>query len=321
MIKVGFIKSDKKNEKRRALLPQDIVNVKNKEYLYFEEGYGEELGISDEEYKKLGCHICTKNEILAEGIDAICDPKIGDANYLTEISDGKIIFGWIHAVQNKDITDKLLAKKTTVYAWEDMFEDERHVFWKNNEMAGEAASMHALICYGALPYDSKVAIIGNGNSSKGAFRVFTQLGARVNVYTRKMENLLKKELGEYDIIINTVLWDVTRKDHIINKDDLKRMKKNSLIIDISCDKKGAIETSIPTTIDNPTYYVDGVMHYVVDHTPSLFYRTISKELSKEVCKYIDYIITSNKCDVLDKAQIIKEGIIIDDRINKFQNRK
>lgn len=321
MLKIGFLKSDKHNEKRRALLPVDIANVKNKEYLYFEEGYGEGLGISDEEYKNLGCHICSQSEILGEGIDAICDPKIGDASYLTKISNGKVIFGWIHAVQNKDITDKLLDKKTTVYAWEDMFEDERHVFWRNNEMAGEAASMHALLCYGALPYDSKVAIIGNGNTSKGAFRVFTQLGARVSVYTKKMENLLKKELGEYDIIINTVLWDVTRKDHIISKEDLKRMKKNSLIIDISCDKNGAIETSKPTTIDEPTYYVDGVMHYAVDHTPSMVYRTISKELSKEVSKYIDYIITGEKCEVLENAKIIENGNILDDRINKFQNRK
>lgn len=321
MLKVGFIKSDKHNEKRRALLPKDIVNVKNREYLYFQQGYGEELGIEDEEYKNLGCNICSKEEILGSNIQAICDPKIGDAKYLTQISEGKTVFGWIHAVQNKDITDKLLNKKTTVYAWEDMFEDERHVFWRNNEMAGEAASMHALLCYGALPYDLKVAIIGNGNTSKGAFRVFTQLGARVNVYTRKMENLLKKELEEYDIIVNTVLWDVQRKDHIINKEALKRMKKNSLIIDISCDKNGAIETSKPTTIDEPTYCVEGVMHYVVDHTPSMCYRTISKELSKEVSKYIDYIITGEKCEVLENSKIIENGIILDDRINKFQNRK
>ena len=99
------------------------------------------------------------------------------------------------------------------------------------------------------------------------------------------------------------------------------MKKNSLIIDISCDRNGAIETSVPTTIDEPTYYVDGVMHYVVDHTPSMVYRTISKELSKEVSKYIDYIITKDKCEVLENAKIIEDGIILDDRINKFQNRK
>lgn len=318
---MGFIKSDKKNEKRRALLPKDILeNVKNKEYLYFEKGYGENLGIEDNEYEKLGCKICSKEDILSDKIDIVCDPKIGDAKYLEDISEKKTIFGWIHAVQNRDITDKIINKKLTAYAWEDMFESGRHTFWRNNEIAGEAATMHALLLYGALPYDMKVAIIGNGNTSKGAYRVFTQLGSRVNVYSRNMEDLLKKELGEYDIVVNTVLWDTSRKDHIICKEDLKRMKKNSLIIDISCDKAGAIETSTPTTLDNPVYEMEGVMHYVVDHTPTLLYKTISKELSKEVSKYVDYLISGEKCKALENALIIEEGIIKDKRINEFQKR-
>ena len=321
MLNIGFIKSDKKNEKRIALLPKDIESIKNKEHLFFEKGYGENLGIEDEEYINLGCKICDKQKLLSSDIQILCDPKIGDAGYLEKLNEGKIIFGWIHAVQNRDITDKIINKKLTAYAWEDMFEDGRHTFWKNNEIAGEAATMHALLCYGILPYDSSVAIIGNGNTSRGAFRVFTQLGARVNVYTRKMEKLFKKELGNYDIIINTVLWDTSRKDHIIYKDDLKRMKKNSLIIDISCDRAGAIETSIPTNLDNPTYTVDGVMHYVVDHTPTLLYRTISKELSKEVAKYVDYLIEEKPNDVLKNALIIDKGIIVDNRIKEFQNRK
>ncbi len=321
MLKLGFIKSDKKNENRRALLPVDIEKIKNKKYLYFEKGYGENLGISDEEYIKLGCKICDKTKLLSDEIPVLCDPKVGDASYLETISEGKIIFGWIHAVQNRDITDKIINKKLTAYAWEDMFEGGRHVFWRNNEIAGEAATMHALLCYGTLPYDSKVAIIGNGNTSRGAFRVFTQLGARVNVYTRKMEDLLKKELGNYDIIVNTVLWDTSRKDHIISKKDLKRMKPNSLIIDISCDRAGAIETSIPTSLDNPTYVVDGVMHYVVDHTPTLLYKTISKELSKEVAKYVDFLIEEKPNDVLKNALIIDNGVIVDERINKFQGRR
>lgn len=321
MLNIGFIKSDKKNEQRRALLPNDIEKIKNKEYLYFEKGYGENLGIIDSEYTKFGCKICDKSKLLSDEIQILCDAKVGDASYLETISEGKTIFGWIHAVQNKDITDKIISKKLTAYAWEDMFEDGRHVFWRNNEIAGEAATMHALLCYGSLPYDSKVAIIGNGNTSRGAFRVFTQLGARVNVYTRKMEDLLKKEIGNYDIIVNTVLWDTSRKDHIIYKEDLKRMKPNSLIIDISCDRAGAIETSIPTSLDNPTYIVDGVMHYVVDHTPTLLYKTISKELSKEVSKYVDFLIEEKPNEVLRNALIINKGKIIDERINQFQGRK
>jgi N5-(carboxyethyl)ornithine synthase len=135
-----------------------------------------------------------------------------------------------------------------------------------------------------------------------------------------MENLLRKEINNYDIIVNAVLWDVSRTDHIIYKDDLKRMKKGSLIIDISCDRHGAIETSIPTTIDNPTYIVDGVVHYAVDHTPSLVYKTVSFELSKESSKFIDELIEENYSDVLRNANIIKEGNILDDRINEYQKR-
>lgn len=320
MLNIGFIKSDKENEKRIALLPKDLENIMNKENIYFEKGYGKDLGISDDEYKKYGCKICEKNFLLSDKIQILCDPKIGDANYLNNVSQEKIIFGWIHAVQNKDITDKLINKEITAYAWEDMFEEGRHVFWKNNEIAGEAATMHALLCYGSLPYDLNVAIIGNGNTSRGAFRVFTQLGARVDIYTRKMEKLFRKKLNNYDIIVNTVLWDTSRKDHIIYKNDLINMKPNSLIIDISCDRCGAIETSVPTTLDNPTYFVNEIMHYVVDHTPTLLYKTVSNEISKEVAKYVDCLVENKINDVLKKALIMKKGIIIDNRIKYFQHR-
>ena len=320
MLNIGFIKSDKENEKRIALLPKDLENVINKENIYLEKEYAKDLGIDDNQYIKHGCKICDKDFLLSNKVQILCDPKIGDANYLNNVSKGKIIFGWIHAVQNKDITDKLINKEITAYAWENMFEEGRHVFWKNNEIAGEAATMHALLCYGSLPYDLNVAIIGNGNTSRGAFRVFTQLGARVDIYTRKMEKLFRKNLYNYDIIVNTVLWDTSRKDHIIYKNDLTNMKPNSLIIDISCDKGGAIETSIPTTINNPTYFVNGIMHYVVDHTPTLLYKTVSSEISKEVSKYIDLLIENKINDVLKKALIIENGVIIDDRIKKFQHR-
>lgn len=316
---VGFVKSDKENEKRIALIPDDIKKIKNKNYIFIEEGYGIDNNYSDEDYKKMGCSIVSREEAMEK--DIIVDPKIGDAEYLKKIKN-KTIFGWVHAVQNRDITDILLENKLTAYAWEDMFEDGRHTFWRNNEVAGEAAVMHALILNGVMPYDANVAIIGNGNTARGAYRILTQLGAKVKNYNRKTEKLLSKEIGEYDIVVNAVLWDVTRKDHIIYKEDLRRMKRGALIIDISCDRNGGIETSIPTTIENPIYEVDGISHYVVDHTPSLVYKTVSKELSKELVKYIDYLIeeTSEKNECLNAALIIKNGKIIDNRIKVFQGR-
>ena len=318
MKNIGFLKSIKENEKRIALLPKDIKHIKNKSELFFEKNYAIELGIDDLEYIKLGCNVVDRQEIMRK--DIICDPKIGDSEYLKKIKD-RTIFGWIHAVQNKNITDILVKNKLTVYAWEDMFEGGRHVFWRNNELAGEAAIMHSLLCTGILPGELKVAILGNGNTARGAFRVLTQLGANVEIYTRKMENLFRKEFKEYDIIVNAILWNTSRKDHIIYRDDLQKMKKNAIIIDISCDKNGAIETSIPTTIEKPIYIIDGIIHYVVDHTPSLIYKTTSREISKALYKYIDYLLEEKENIILNKALIIENGKIKDMRINEYQGRK
>ncbi len=319
MKRIGFIKSLKENEKRRAILPNDLKNVQNCNYLFFEKNYGKILGIEDEEYENKGCHILNREEIL--NCDIICDPKIGDAEYLEKLKYGSTIWGWIHAVQNKDITDKIINNKLTAYAWEDMYEYNRHCFWKNNELAGIAAIIDAYRIKGTLPFDSKVAIIGKGNTARGAFKVLSQLGADIEVYGRKDEELLRRNLNKFDAIVNCVLWDVARKDHIISKKDLEKMKKNSMIIDVSCDRNGAIETSTPTTIDEPTYYEKGILHYAVDHTPSIFYETASDAISKEVAKYLDFLITERKNIVLDNSLIIKQGKILDERIIKFQNRK
>ena len=315
---IGFVISKKENEFRRALLPEDLSHIKNINQVYIESGYGNVLGYTDEDYKYYGVNICTREEVLSK--DIICDPKIGDAEYLDSLNVGQTIFGWVHAVQNKDITDKLLLKNLSAIAWEDMFYKGRHLFWRNNEIAGEAAIMHAFTLHGIFPYDTKVAILGNGNTARGAYRILSSLGAEIVQYNRKSEKLLREEIADYDVIVNAILWDTKRKDHIIYKDDLLKMKRNALIIDISCDRNGGIETSVPTTIENPIYVVNGVTHYVVDHTPSLFYKTISKSLSVVCAKYIDFLVDDNFDVVLNDALIVRDGVILDNRIKEFQGR-
>lgn len=317
---IGLVISRKENENRRALIPDDIEHIKNKEYIFIEEGYGSVLGYADEEYLNRGIGgVCSRDEILKK--DIVCDPKIGDAEYLEQLQD-QTIWGWIHAVQNKEITDKLVKQKLTVYAWEDMFELGRHSFWRNNEIAGEAAIMHAYLRHGIFPYNTNVAVLGRGNISRGAIKILNYLGANVVVYDRKTEQLFRQELGKYDVVVNAILWDTNRKDHIIYREDLKRMKKGSMIIDISCDRAGGVETAIPTTIDNPDYFVDNVRHYVVDHTPSLFYKTASMGISEVFVKYADLFIEDKMRDdaVLSKTEIISKGNIVDQRIIDFQNR-
>lgn len=314
---IGFPISHKENENRRAIIPIHIKFISNPEYLFFEKGYGNVLGIGDEEYQRVGANIASREEVLQK--DIICDPKIGDAEYL-EVLKNQIIFGWVHATQNRDITDKIINGNLTAYAWEKMFEKGRHVFWRNNELAGEAAVMHAFQCYGKMPYESDVAVIGRGNTARGAIKILNMLGAKVQQYDRRTEELLRDEIGKYDVIVNCVLWDVLREDHIIARDDLKRMKNNSMIIDVSCDRNGAVETCVPTTVEAPTYMVDGVLHYAVDHTPTLFYKTFSYENSALMWPYIDMLVKSMSNQILNMALIIEKGNIVDKEINKFQGR-
>lgn len=316
---IGLVVSHKENEKRRALVPEHIGRIKHPECIIIETGYGDVLGATDEDYISKGCKVASRDEVLK--CDVICDPKIGDAEYLESL-DGQTIFGWIHAVQNRDITDKIIKHKLTAYAWEDMYECGRHSFWRNNEIAGEAAVLHAYMCHGIFPYHTKAAVLGRGNIARGAIKTLNYMGAEVIQYDRKTERLFQKELGDYDVIVNAILWDTSRKDHIIYRDDLKRMKHGALIIDVACDRCGGIETSIPTTIEEPIYTVDGITHYVVDHTPSLFWKTTSDSLSEEFCKYIDFIIEDKALEnnILVKAHNFEKGEILDNRIIEFQNR-
>ena len=128
--------------------------------------------------------------------------------------------------------------------------------------------MQAFRYCGKMPYDTCVAILGNGQTAKGAMRILHGLGARVDVYSHRLEQLFRKNMFDYDVLINCVMWDTTRTDRIIYKEDLKKMKPGTLIIDVSCDPHLEIETSHPTTIDDPVYVVDGVIHYAVDNTPA-----------------------------------------------------
>lgn len=314
---IGFPISTKENENRRAISPKSLNNITNKRSVYIEKGYGEVLGYSDDEYVTAGANIVSKDEVLHQ--DIICDPKIGDADYLSELKD-QTIFGWVHAVQNRDITDKLINGNLTAYAWEDMYKMNRHTFWRNNEIAGEAAVMHAYLLHGIFPYNTKVAVLGRGNSARGAVKTLNYMGADITVYDRRTEELFREELPLYDVIVNAILWDTKRKDHIIYREDLKRMKRGAMIIDISCDRAGGIETSIPTTIENPMYNVDGINHYVCDHTPSLFYKTTSEVLSEITSLYCDMLISNTPNKELITAKIIENGVILDNRINIFQNR-
>jgi N5-(carboxyethyl)ornithine synthase len=235
---------------------------------------------------------------------------------------GQTLFGWIHAVQGRAITDLLVGKRMTAVAWEDMFETGgRHVFWRNNEIAGEAALIHAAPFSARLPHEWTAAILGRGNCARGAWRILEKCGAKVTIFPKERMFQLRDEVERYDAVVNALLWNVFDKRLVLSREDVKRMKRGALIIDISCDAEGiCLETTHPTTIDDPVYELEGVIHYAVDHTASIFHRSASDAVSAEVARWLDRLIEGTPDEVIAKATIIKDGEILDERIKKFQNR-
>lgn len=315
---IGFIISHKENEHRLALLPTDFIKIKNPSYLFFEENYGAYLNISDQQYRDVGAQIVSREMALQQ--DIICEPKLGDADFLHTLKPHQTLFGWIHAEQNKQLSQLLIAKELKVFAWEEMFHLNRHLFWRNNELAGEAAVLHAYLLHGCLPYETKVAVIGRGNVANGAVKILQRLGAEVTVYKRNQELLLHEELGEFDVIVNALLWDNARKDYLITRADLKRMKSNALIIDVSSDYDGAIESSHPTSLEEPTFTVENICHYAVDHTPSMLYRTSTQSISTVIAPFLDDLITGTSNPILAKAEILRNPASKTVKIHKIKPR-
>jgi len=317
---MGFIISRKNNEERRALLPEALSYIRNKNCLVFEKGYGKALGYEDREYIRAGAKIDSRENVLK--CDILVDVKLGDADYLDKIEAGKTLVGWAHATQQVDFASAVMNGNHTVIAWEEIYEDGRYIFYRNREIAGEAAILHGFRYCKKMPYDTTVCIVGNGHTAKGCLRVLHGLGTKhVDVYPRKFEELFKKKMFEYDVVVNCVMWDTTRTDRLIYKSDLKKFKPGTLIIDVSCDPYLEIETSYPTTIDNPVYTVDGVVHYAVDNTPAMYANTVAKILSAGFAKYVDQIAEENYSKEIENAVVIKNGHILSEQIRLFREKR
>jgi N5-(carboxyethyl)ornithine synthase len=318
MNRVGYLISHKNNERRRALLPQDLSVIERRSQLVVECGYGDALGYSDMEYRSAGVTIADRNAVL--GCNVLVDVKLGDADYLHKIAPGKTLVGWAHIAQKTDFTDTAIDNRHTVVAWEDMNEKGRYIFYRNRELAGETAILQAFTHYGRMPYDCRVAILGNGMTAHGAHRILCGLGAKVDIYPRKLESLFKEHMHDYDVLVNCIMWDTRRTDHIIYRKDLKRLKRGSMIIDVSCDPNLEIETSRPTTIDDPVYCVDGILHYAVDNTPAMAYRTVSEVISRNFAPYVDELVTGQYSPALEAAVAIRNGKVLDPNFFTFRNR-
>jgi len=352
--KMGVIGTSKKeDEKRVPIHPEHLKrlpeNIRRK--LIFEKGYGKPFNVEDEEIANLTGGMATRAEILSDiGSAIIAKPVLSD---LEELKVGGILWGYPHCAQQMLITQTAINRKLTLIAFEDMFvwsptgQIGRHTFYKNNEMAGYSAVIHALQLRGIDGHygnQRKVIIFSFGAVSRGAIYALKAHGFRdITICIQRPDHEVREEvldvdyvrikkgevneprliivehdgserplldlISESEIIINGTYQDTDDPINFVNEDEKSRLKAGTLIIDISCDEGMGFYFAKPTSFKNPILSIGKIDYYAVDHTPSYFWESASRSLSAALIVHLPSVIAGPSS--WEQNATIKNAINID----------
>ena len=345
--------SRKKNERRVPIHPEHLPRLAEsvRRQLIFEEGYGEPFGIADAEIAAQVGGVATRKKLLARSdVVIMAKPVLED---LQELREGGVLWGYPHCAQQRSITQTAIDRKLTLIAFEDMFvwgpsgQIGRHTFYKNNEMAGYCAVLHALQLKGIDGHygnQRKVIIFGFGAVSRGAIYALKAHGFRdITICIQRPDHEVREEIldchyvhvvhggegkarmmviehdgterpltnlfSESDIIINGTFQDPTHPFNFVTEEERSCLKPGALIIDVSCDEGMGFYFAKPTTFDNPMFKVDKVDYYAVDHTPSYLWESASRALSAALIVHLPTVIKGREAWM--ENETIKRAVNID----------
>ncbi len=352
-LKIGVVGTSKKRDERRipihpehlSRLPENI-----RRQLIFEKGYGDPFGISDTEIEKKVGGLATRSELLANtDVTIIAKPVLAD---LQELHEGGTLWGYPHCAQQSEITQVAIDRKQTLIAFEDMFiwgpngEVGRHSFYKNNEMAGYCAVIHALQLKGIDGHygnQRKVIIFSFGAVSRGAIYALKAHGFRdITICIQRPDHEVREEvldchyinmveggagkarmiviehdgterplsdlISESDIIINGTFQNPNHPFDFVTEEEKSCLRPGCLIIDVSCDEGMGFYFAKPTTFESPMFKVDKVDYYAVDHTPSYLWESASRAISAALIVYLPTVISGR--DGWEKDETIRKAINI-----------
>ena len=156
----------------------------------------------------------------------------------------------------------------------------------------------------ALCVEEKLTInvMGYGNVSRGVQEVLYYAGQTPKLLKESDTEHIEDYLPETDILVNAIAW-FPGQPHVVTKEMLSLMKKTALIVDISCDEAGGIETCVPTKWAKPTYEVDGITHVCIDNLPTAIAKESSTHLSSMIISYVKKVAngTELKTGLMTKA--------------------
>ncbi|MBH0079712.1 N(5)-(carboxyethyl)ornithine synthase [Pseudoalteromonas sp. NZS11] len=332
---IGVIGTSRKTDERRyPIHPEHLLRIPEnlRKQMVFEQGYGTAFNVSDEYIATLTGGIASRSEILTHiGTAIIAKPVLAD---LEEMREGGTIWGYAHCVQQHEITQAAIERKLTLIAFEDMYvwspqgNAGRHTFYKNNEMAGYCAVIHALQLKGIDGHygdQRKTIIFSFGAVSRGAIYALKAHGFRdITICIQRPDHEVREEIldchyvkvreglegearmmvvehdgtnrplgdliREADIIVNGTYQETAHPVNFVIESEADCLKPNSLIIDVSCDEGMGFFFAKPTTFKNPLFRYNNTDYYGVDHTPSYLWESATRSISAALIVYLQTIL-------------------------------
>lgn len=321
-MRVGIPKEIKNHEYRVGLAPAGVRELVHQGHeVWVETKAGEGIGASDEQYITAGATIINTAKEIFDGCDMIVKVKEPQPQECKMLREGQLLFTYLHLAPDPEQTKLLLASGAVAIAYETVT-DERGglpLLAPMSEIAGRMsiqAGAHALekaqggrgVLLGGVPgvTPGNVVIIGGGVSGLNAAQMAAGIGADVTILERSIArmreidmmfngrvktrysnvNNIEDELKRADLVIGAVLVPGAAAPKLVTKENLKTMKKGSVIVDIAIDQGGCVETSHPTTHQDPTFVVNDVVHYCVANMPGAVARTSTFALNNATLPFV-----------------------------------
>lgn len=325
-MRIGIPKETHIEEKRVGLAPAGVNSlVQVGHTVFIETGAGVDSHCTDEDYRNVGANIVYSAEEVYQRSELVVKVAPLTEPELELVQEEQTIFSFQYlAVGKKNIIEKLLKKKVTAIAYELIEQDEQlPVLQSMSEIAGQLAveigerylgsdfpnSRGILIggISGVAP--AAVVIVGAGVVGFNAARAAYARGAQVIVLDKDLRKLrrindeISKNISTVaanpytiargakfaDIMIGAIQIKAEKTPAIITEDIVKKMKKGAVIVDVSIDQGGCVETSRPTTISDPVFLMHNVIHYCVPNMPALVSRTATYGLTNAAIEYVQEI--------------------------------
>lgn len=317
---IGVPKEIKNNENRVAMTPAGVAELKhNGHTVYVQHTAGEGSGFSDDEYIAAGAQILPTIEAVYDIAEMIVKVKEPVEPEYKLIKKDQVVFTYFHFASDRKLTEAMIASRGVCIAYETvrLADHSLPLLVPMSEVAGRMSIQEGArflekpqggkgILLGGVPGvpPAKVLVLGAGVVGRNAALMAVGLGADVTIADISLPTLrhvaetmprvktlyssrhnIESQLPDVDLVVGSVLIPGAKAPKLITRDMLKLMRPGSVIVDVAIDQGGCFETSRPTTHSEPTYVVDGVVHYAVANIPGAVPRTSTLALTNATLPY------------------------------------